>query len=181
MSSLKTYNPSNFFKHTFCEFKEVTDFSFPDNKYFKSKSDSKYHYTKEGVYRKSNHWGRVANCRWKLITINRYKNQKEVTGFAKWTDFIAIQSLEKQFTITVDYITNKAKIVLKDKETKAKLFNYSEAHQKLKEINNLLKNDRWTSYYKYDPIFLKRKLIEMRINSDESLAKIKISFNETFK
>lgn len=181
MSGLLNYGPKNFFKRTFCEFKEVNDFHFPNDTYYKSKSNSKYYYTEEGVYRKSNHWGRVANCRWKLITINRYKNQKEVTGFAKWTDFVSTQSLEKQFTITVDYKINKAKIVLKDKETKAKLFNYSEAIDKLKEINNLLKHDRWTSYYKYDPIFLKRKLIEMRFNSDESLPKLKAFFNETLK
>jgi hypothetical protein len=181
MSSIKKYNLSNFFKHTFCEFKEVNDFNFTDNKYYKSKSNSKYYYTEEGVYRKSNHWGRVANCRWRLITINSYKNQKEVTGFAKWTDFISIKSLEKQFAIKVDYTTNRAKVILKDKETKARLFNYAEAQQKLKEINKLLKNDSWTSYYNYDAIFLKRKIIEMRINSDESLTKIKASFNETLK
>ncbi|WP_296638034.1 hypothetical protein [Polaribacter sp.] len=181
MSSFKKYNPSNFFKHTFCEFKEVNDFSFTDNKFYKSKSNSKYYYTEKGVYRKSNHWGRVANCRWKLIALTSYKNQKEVTGFAKWTDFNSMQSLEKQFVISVDYKTNRAKVILKDIETKVRSFNYAEAQQKLKEVNKLLKNDSWTSYYNYDSIFLKRKIIEMRINSDESLAKIKISFNETFK
>ena len=77
---MKTYNQTNFFKHTFCEFKEITNFKIPENINFSSKSDSTYFYTNEGVYRKSNHWGRVANCRWKLISTANYKNQEVVVA-----------------------------------------------------------------------------------------------------
>lgn len=175
MSGLKIYNPSNFFKHTFCVFKEVSDFNFPDHKYFKSKSDSKYHYTEEGVYRKSNHWGRVASCRWKLITNESYKNQQEVVGFAKWTDFFPISSQEKLFTISVDFSNNNAQIqtVL---STIEKGFTYSEVQSKVKQINHLLKTDSWTDYYPQNSEDLKRKVVEEYINTTKSLAAIKSSF-----
>lgn len=175
MANLKIYDPSNFFKHTFCEFKEITDFNFPDNKYFKSKSDSKYHYTEEGVFRKSNHWGRVANCRWKLLTKKSYKNQQEVVGFAKWTDFYPISSKEKLFTISVDFINNNAEIQTVS-STKEKEFNYTEAQSKVKQINHLLKNDNWTAYYPHNSEDLKRKIVEEYINTTNSLAAIKSSF-----
>jgi hypothetical protein len=92
---LKTYSKTNFFKHTFCEFKQVNNFEFPADINYKSKSDSIYFYTTEGVYRKSNHWGRVANCRWKIKANQNYKNQEVIIGFAKWADFYPIDSVEK--------------------------------------------------------------------------------------
>ena len=99
---MKTYNSTNFFKHTFCEFQQVDDFTFLEKTNYKSKSESSYFYTDEGVYRKSNHWGRVANCRWKLISNENYKNQQIVIGFAKWIDFYPINSSEKIFFIDVN-------------------------------------------------------------------------------
>jgi len=39
---LKTYNKTNFFKHTFCEFKQIDDFDFPEDTNYKSKSESMY-------------------------------------------------------------------------------------------------------------------------------------------
>ena len=96
---LKTYNQTNFFKHTFCEFHQVDDFDFPENTTYKSKSESIYFYTNEGVFRKSNHWGRVANCRWKIIANENFKNQQIVIGFAKWIDFHPINSREKSYFI----------------------------------------------------------------------------------
>ena len=63
----KTYNKTNFHKHTFCIFKEV-DFETIQNlkPNYKSKSGSSYFFTDQGVYRLSNHWGRAANCKWRL-------------------------------------------------------------------------------------------------------------------
>ena len=63
----KTYNKTNFHKHTFCIFHEV-DFDVVKElkPNYTSKSGSSYYFVESGVYRFSNHWGRAANCKWRL-------------------------------------------------------------------------------------------------------------------
>ena len=54
----------NFFKNTHADWKIAKT---PDRQYdYKSASGSEYWYEKDGVYRRSNHWGNVASCRWYL-------------------------------------------------------------------------------------------------------------------
>ena len=77
---------------------------------YKSKHNSLYFFTKEGVYRKSNHWGRVASCRWKLISSSSYKNQQTVLAFAKWKDFYSLLETEKLFYISVNLKQKKQKL-----------------------------------------------------------------------
>ncbi|APZ44885.1 hypothetical protein BW723_00650 [Polaribacter reichenbachii] len=173
MLSSKKYNSTNFFKHTFCEFQQIDDFKFPENSNYKSKSDSLYYYTKEGVYRKSNHWGRVANCRWKLIADNNYKNQNIVTAFAKWTGFYPINSSEKFFFISVDFKKKTAKIQSEKEATKHFLFTYSEAQKRIKQINNLLKENKWATYFDLPIKDLRFKIISKIISSDNTVEEIK--------
>ena len=76
---MSIYTKHNFHKHTFCLFQQVDNSVLTDLKLsYKSNSGSEYYFTEIGVYRKSNHWGRAANCRWRLITNSEYKNQKEI-------------------------------------------------------------------------------------------------------
>jgi hypothetical protein len=173
---LKTYNQTNFFKHTFCEFQQVDDFDFPENATYKSNSESIYFYTKEGVYRKSNHWGRVANCRWKLVTNKEYKNQHVVIGFAKWVDFYPINSTKKNYCIAVDFEKKRAKIQpLQDNSTKS-AFTFSEAQQRMKHINHLFKEDSWAKYFDLEIEDLREKVILELITSTKKLQEIKQSF-----
>ena len=173
---MKTYNPTNFFKHTFCEFKEITNFKIPENINFSSKSDSTYFYTNEGVYRKSNHWGRVANCRWKLISIANYKNQEVVVAFAKWTDFYPINSDEKTFFIEVDFIKKITNIQTKKEDTKQELFGFSEAQYRIKKITRLFKDDKWANHFDLEIESLRSKIISEFINTNKSLQEIKKNF-----
>ena len=170
---MKTYNQTNFFKHTFCEFKEVTNFKIPDSTNYKSKSTSIYYYSEEGVYRKSNHWGRVANCRWKLIDSKNYKNQEIVIGFAKWSDFHPINTAEKLFFITIDY-ENKTAKMNSNKNTSTKyLYTYYEAQKRVKQATHLLKNNKWAEYFDSEIDELRFKILSEFINSDKSLQEIK--------
>ena len=173
MISLKKYNSTNFFKHTFCEFQQVDDFNFPDKINYKSKSESSYFYTDEGVYRKSNHWGRVANCRWSLIANDAYKNQQEVIGFAKWTDFYPTNSTEKIFFIAVDFACESAKIQIANTNQNAFLFSFSEAQKRKKQIHQLFKNDAWLQYYDSNIVMLKKEVIRALTSSNRSLVEIK--------
>lgn len=170
---MKTYNQTNFFKHTFCEFQEVDNFDFPEKTNYKSKSESTYFYTDEGVYRKSNHWGRVANCRWKLISNENYKNQNIVIGFAKWSDFAPTNSTEKLFFISVDYENKTAKLQPKKENSTNYLFTFSEAQKRIKQIQHLFKDDKWANYFNLEITELQFKIISEFINSNKSLQEIK--------
>lgn len=170
---MKTYNSTNFFKHTFCEFLQVDDFEFPENTNYKSKSESSYFYTKDGVYRKSNHWGRVANCRWKLISNNNYKNQQTVIGYAKWCDFFPINSSEKIFFIEVNFDKRAANLKVKKEVSENYLYTFSEAQKRIKQIHHLFKDDKWTRYFDEEKDVLEKKLILKFINSDKKIIEIK--------
>ena len=172
---MKTYNRNNFFKHTFCEFTQIEDFDFPIDTNFKSKSDSMYFYTNEGVYRKSNHWGRVANCRWKIIANKNYKNQQIVIGFAKWADFYPINSTERIFFIEVHFKEKTAKIQPKEKNTINHFFTFSEAQKRIKQITHLFTDSKWAIYYDEEIDVLRNKVILDYINSDKTLKEIKLS------
>ena len=173
---MKTYNKTNFFKHTFCEFNQVDNFQFPENTNYKSKSESMYFYTDEGVYRKSNHWGRVANCRWKLLANEDYKNQQIVIGFAKWTDFYPINSTEKVFLIDVNFEEKTARIQPKETGANNLLFTLNEAQQKIKQISILFKETKWANYFEDDIDTIRFKVITEFISSKKSLPEIKRSF-----
>jgi hypothetical protein len=99
------------------------------------------------VYRKSNHWGRVANCRWKLLANEDYKNQQIGIGFANWTDFYPINSNEKMFFINVDFIKKIVKIKPKKENSTNHLFTFSEANRRIKQITHLFKDNKWTHYF----------------------------------
>lgn len=170
---MKIYNQTNFFKHTFCEFKLVENFEFPENTNYKSKSESIYFYTEEGVYRKSNHWGRVANCRWRIIANEDYKNQQVIIGFAKWQDFYPINSIEKIFFIDVNFEEKKATIQSNGENSLDYLFSFSEAQKRIKQITHLFKDDKWASYYDEEIDSLRYKVISSFIKSDKTLQEIK--------
>jgi hypothetical protein len=178
---LKTYSQINFFNHTFCEFQQVDDFTFRENEIYKSRSESRYLYTEEGVYRKSNHWGRVANCRWRIAANENYKNQQIVIGFAKWTDFYPISSTEKNFFINVSFKEKTAKLQTKHSESDKKetntnhLFTFPEAQKRIKKITHLFKDDQWAKYYAIAIKDLRFDAITAFISSDITLQQIKIN------
>lgn len=173
---MKTYNQTNFFKHTFCEFQQVDTFEFQENTNYKSKSESEYFYADEGVYRKSNHWGRVANCRWKLIADKNYKNQQIVIGFAKWSDFYPINSSEKIFLIQVDFENKTAKLQPKKENSTKYLHTFSEGQQKIKQLKHLLTDDKWAKYFDDDIENLRFEIITEFISTDKTLQEIKSAF-----
>jgi hypothetical protein len=128
------------------------------------------------VYRKSNHWGRVANCRWKITANKNYKNQQIIIGFAKWTDFYPINSSEKLFFIAVNFDEKIAKIQSNTKHSTSHLFTFSEAQKRIKQSTHLLNDDKWTRYFEGSSKDIKFKIISDFINSDKTLQEIKLSY-----
>ena len=170
---MKTYDKTNFFKHTFCEFQQVHAFEFPEETNYKSKSESMYFYKAEGVFRKSNHWGRVANCRWKIAANEPYKNQQIIIGFAKWTDFHPINATEKIFFIAVNFEQKTANIQAKEVDSSHYLFTYSAAQKRIKEITHVFNEDAWAKYFDTEIKELRFKIISECICSDKALQEIK--------
>ncbi|MFY0630130.1 MAG: hypothetical protein JXR05_07090 [Flavobacteriaceae bacterium] len=171
---MRKYNSSNFFKHTFCVFDHVDDRFFKENTiHFKSKSKSLYSYTEEGVYWYSNHWGRVANCRWRLNSKEKLKNQLYYLGFAKWTDFYSLNETEKQFYISVNFKTSEVDFHHKETKEDVFLFFSETAQKRITEIKKILSEHKWASYFDVDIDILREKIITEYINSDKSLQQIK--------
>jgi len=154
--SFKSFKKTNFFKNTFAVFIETTA---PSNTNtatwnFKSKYQSAYYYTKEGVYRYSDHWGRVGTCRWllkteKKLVISREKNRKKI-GFASWESFYKTSSSDKAYFIEVNYLeksVNYQHYSLK-KEGETVILRTPQATQKIiKKIKPILQSDAWQKYH----------------------------------
>lgn len=171
----KTYNQHNFHKHTFCVFREVEISAIekraPD---FSSKSGSIYYFTQTGVYRLSNHWSRVANCRWRLESQLDNPSRTKL-GFAPWTAFHKDIDSEKLYFVTVDFKTNTVNYQHKESaETgNAILRTASETTKIVKQIRNLLETDSWAKYLNQNIEDLRKIIIEQLITTSFPLAEIK--------
>ncbi|CAA0166790.1 conserved hypothetical protein [Tenacibaculum maritimum] len=177
------FDKHNFFRSTYCEFK-MQDIDFFKEKvaHFQSKSGSYYFYTDKGVFRYSNHWGRVANCRWKIKGIEAYKNQNYYVGYANWNDFYALNSIEKVFYITVNFETKQTKICrVKEEDDGSPFLMTSEfAHQRLKQVQMLFKEYKWAKYFEEDIEVLRVKIITKMINSTVPLQLLKQELKTEF-
>jgi len=157
----------------------VSENIFKDNTaHYKSSSDSMYHYTPEGVYRYSDHWGRVANCRWKLLANDNYKTQISHLGFAKWTDFYSINDTEKLFYLQVDFELKKVSFKHKGTANTADMFLFTsqEAQKRQKQIRVLLKEERWATYYEQHIDDLREDIISELISTNKTLKELKLAY-----
>jgi hypothetical protein len=180
----KTFQPSpNAFKNTFCVFDEV--FLFHIEKLplqYHSKSGSKYFYTTKGMYRLSDHWGRLANSKWRLepmesIVTDPVNNSKFKLGFAAWDSFYPDNSHEELYYIKVDYAKRTVNYEHKNNpsfDLKPILRTSFETTKKIKQIRNLLSLTSWAKYYNYDDLDILRKtIIDQLIFTNKTLDEIK--------
>ena len=171
------YHKFNFYRSTYCEFEMQNINFFDDMKaHFQSKSGSYYYYTEDGVFRYSNHWGRVANCRWKIQGIDNYKNQQYYVGYANWSSFYPLNSIDKVFYLEVDYTKAKASIkrVQEGLENNHFLMNSELVHQRLKQVQTLFKEYKWARYYEEDIDVLRKKIINKLVTTNKTLQQIKL-------
>ena len=184
--SKKRYNRNNFHKHTFCEFIEVDASTIPNIKWhYKSKSGSGYCFTEEGVYRISNHWGRAANCRWRLnsrstsSSNSKINNSQNRIGYAKWTDFYPNNETENFFYIEVNFETKEVTFQHKNNpkyDKKAVLRNASETAKVIRQIKEILESDTWAKYLDFDDLEqLRKEIILKLIQTSTSFGEIKRS------
>lgn len=170
------FHKYNFFRYTYCEFESRSiDFFKDKSAHYQSKSGSLYIYADDGVYRYSNHWGRVANCRWKIKGVEDYKSQIYYVGFANWTDFYPLNDTDKVFYLEVDFSLKQVKIKRLKKEEKNTFFLMTSelAHQRLKQIQRLFKEYKWAAYYEDNIDDLREVLIHNLITSTKSIQQLK--------
>ena len=164
-------------KSTFCIFNEVDFENIKDLKIdYKSDSGSEYYYTEKGVFRSSNHWGKAATSKWRLIPKENSTSKTKI-GFASWNDFHKDSLTEKIYFLEIDFIANKVyfnhKNNLKQHENPT-LRTSSETSKVIRQIRKLLENDKWTTYFKTENI--KEKIILELIYSEKTLFEIKQEF-----
>lgn len=179
---MKSYNKLNFHKHTFCIFKEVAFDAISDLKLnYKSKSGSSYYFVENGVYRLSNHWSRVANCRWRLEINSNNKipnSNRTKLGFAEWKDFYLDNDFEKLYFIEINS-DNEVNYFHKNGSNYSNqiLRTTSETTKVIKQIRILLEETAWAKYLKEENIeVLRKQIIEQLINSNQSFQEIRRNY-----
>lgn len=176
---MKPFHPSpNSFKNTFCVFTEVdiaTTAALKPN--YKSESGSAYYYTEIGMYRLSNHWGRLANSKWRLVALEPETQNKFKLGFAKWEDFFPDNATEKLYYIVADFEKHTANYEHRNNpffDNKAILRDTKETTKRLKQIRNILTLTNWAKYFDYQDIeALRFDLVNKLITTDLPLETIK--------
>ena len=175
---MKIYTKYNFHKYTFCVFKEVDPSEIADLKInYTSKSGSSYIFTTKGVFRTSNHWGRAANCKWRLQTQNLEQSSRTKVGYANWEEFHSINETDKLYFIEVNFEEKSVQYIHKNlsKDPDLYLRNATETAKRVKEIRNLLDNPKKLTYWDFKE--KKGNLIEMvvqfLIKTDLTLLQIK--------
>jgi hypothetical protein len=182
---MKIYTKYNFHKYTFCIYNEVDAEEIVHLKTnFISKSGSSYLFTDEGVYRKSNHWGRAANCKWRLQTKNSDVVSRTKIGFAKWSHFHPINETDKLYYIEVNFDEKTVQYNHINVAEKTDLYarTASATAKRVKEIRSLFENDKklhyWESALPFDQML--KNVIQYLIKTDFTLLEIK-NLPETLK
>lgn len=179
---MNPYAPkSNFFKNTFCVFEEVNLDTItslqPD---YTSTSGSVYYYTKQGMYRFSNHWGRLANSKWRLTTSVNSTSNKYKIGFARWEDFYPDTAEAKIYYIEVDFETKIALYQHKNNPNRpldSLLRTSKETQKRLKQIKNILTLTNWAKYFDSDSIDeLRILIVNQLISTEDTLEFVKNKF-----
>lgn len=144
---------------------------------YASKSGSSYYYTEMGMYRVSNHWGRLANSKWRLEALEPESDSKTKLGFAPWTQFYPDNAIEELYYLEMNYQKNIVNYQHKNNPNyngKAVLRTSFETTKKIKQIRNLLTLTSWAKYYEYDDLdFLRKKIIEELVFTTKTLEEIK--------
>jgi hypothetical protein len=173
------FKPSpNSFKNTFCVFHEVLSDKIKGLKIqYNSQSGSQYFYTKQGMYRLSNHWGRLANSKWRLEALDPETDSKFKIGFAPWNEFYPDNAEEEIYYLQADYTKKTVHYQHKNNpnfDSKPILRTSFETTKKIKQIRNLFALTSWAKYFDYDDIDELRKIIiEELIHTNKTLEEIK--------
>ncbi|WP_348797083.1 hypothetical protein [Flavobacterium adhaerens] len=175
----KIFKPSpKSFKNTFCVFNEVLSERIEGMKaQYDSQSGSKYFYTSEGMYRLSNHWGRLANSKWRLEPLEPETESKFKLGFAPWNKFYPDNAEEELYYLEANFEKKKVNYQHRNDpnyDGKAILRTSFATGKRIKQIRNLFELTSWAKYFDYDDIdSLRMEIINQLIFTNKTLEEIK--------
>ncbi len=175
------YHRNNFHKHTYCDFEQVGAEAIRELKLsYQSASGSQYYFTEEGVYRVSNHWGRAANCKWRLQSNEAFSEHRTKIGFARWDWFYRDNDFEKLYFISFDAASGQVHYAHKDSpkfQPHFVLRTSAQTTQIIKSIRQLLTTDAWAKHLNHQNIDdLRSQIMEQLITTELSLTEIKRKF-----
>lgn len=175
----KPFRPSpKSFKNTFCVFHEENIQAIEKLPVqYQSKSGSSYYYTKNGMYRLSNHWGRLANSKWRLEPLEPESESKTKLGFASWDQFYPDNAEEELYYIEAKYEQKTVNYQHRNNpnyDKKAILRTSFETSKRIKQIRNLLNLTSWAKYFDYEDLdVLRQQIIDELIYTNKTLDEIK--------
>ena len=178
----KNFRPNpNSFKNTFCVFDEVSMDAINGLKIqFDSKSGSTYYYTIKGMYRLSNHCGRLANSKWRLEPLEPETASKIKLGFAPWDNFYPDNASDELYYLEANYLKNTVSYQHKNNpefDKKSILRTSLDTTKRIKQVRNIFNLSSWAKYYDYDDLdVLRQKIIDQLILTNKSLEEIKKEF-----
>ncbi len=82
----------------------------------RSKYQSRYWYTEEGVYRLSDHWGLIGSCKWVFKGIDYLNVKGEILAFTYWDSFEHTIFYQSNETTLLQYKIKQNKQRLEDIE-----------------------------------------------------------------
>ncbi len=168
---------SKSFKNTFCIFNEM-DAKIIENLVpnYESEAGSQYFFTKDGMYRLSNHWGRLANSKWRLIPLTPDSKSKFKLGFARWECFYPDNNNESLYYIEANFedktVTYKH-IQDPDFNRKAVVRTTAETTKRIKQIRNLFELTNWAKHFEGNIDNLRFQIINQLISTNKTLEEIK--------
>ena len=129
------------------------------------------------MYRISNHWGRVANCHWRLVPLAEFKSQHNIVAFANWTDFYSNDDTSKLFFIKVDFDTQEVNFYHKqsaENQESICLRNAKETAKTIRTIKQVLTETDWAKHLIFNDLEILRKevVIEL-VTTNKSFLEIK--------
>ena len=168
---------SKSFKNTFCVFNELDcNLVSALTPNYQSEAGSKYYYAQGGMYRISNHWGRLANSKWRLIPLEPETGSKFKLGFATWDSFYPDNNDDLLYYIEVNYEDKTVTYQHKNNPNCPKnvfLRTAPQTSKRLKQIRNLFDLTNWSKYYDGNIDDLRFFIISKLITTDKTLEEIK--------
>jgi hypothetical protein len=129
------------------------------------------------MYRLSNHWGRLANSKWRLEPMQETSLSKQKLGFALWTSFYPDNAEDKLYYLEANFDTKTVQYQHKNNlsyDQKAVLRTSFETAKRIKQVRNLFELTSWAKYFEYDDLDnLRMKIINGLIYTNKSLEEIK--------
>jgi hypothetical protein len=133
------------------------------------------------MYRLSNHWGRLANSKWRLEQLDPETDSKFKIGFATWNAFYPDNNEEELYYLEANFAKGTVNYQHRNNpkfDKKAVLRTSFDTGKRIKQIRNLLELTSWAKYFDYEDIDeLRKEIICELIFTNRTLEEIKRSIN----